>query len=76
MKMDIPDDIREKVDKCIIPVGLDGNHYRSTLRQYIEAALLAERLSATERAAKIAEGFAGVWPQERAAIAAAIRSQP
>lgn len=41
----------------------------------IESRLLAERLSATERAAKIAENH-DAWPQEGADIAAAIRSQP
>jgi hypothetical protein len=55
-------DIRDEVD-------FDG------VTALITAALMERDRAATERAAKIAEGF-DAWPQEGADIAAAIRSQP
>jgi hypothetical protein len=79
--MELPADIA-KADNCI-PVGLDGNHYRSTLRQYIAAALAAERVSEREACAKIADprthharGKMSTDMRKPGEIAAAIRSQP
>lgn len=48
---DIPADIWETVQVRIIPTGLDGNHYRSTLAQHIARAIMAER----EACAKMAQ---------------------
>lgn len=39
----IPADILETAETQVIPVGLNGNHYRSTLVHHIAQALLAER---------------------------------
>lgn len=65
--MDVPDDIREKAANCI-PVGLEGNHYLSTLRHYIATALMAER----ERCAAFAYAKHD-WPARW--IAASLRGE-
>lgn len=79
MSETIPEDIRAKA----LRVANDwvAEYRLEELDEYIARALLAERLAATERAAKIAE--ASVRPSASESfikcaehIAAAIRSQP
>jgi hypothetical protein len=66
---DFPADIIAAADAAI------DRGYNEGLVESVCRALMERDRAATERAAKIAEGF-DAWPQEGADIAAAIRSQP
>jgi hypothetical protein len=66
---DFPADIIAAADAAI------ERGYSEGLVESVCRALMERDRAATERAAKIAEGF-DAWPQEGADIAAAIRSQP
>lgn len=75
--MDVPDELLTEAVKLVDATfraeidRWDGNPDLPELMvHYIAQALLAERLSATERAAKIAENFSAQY------VADIIRSQP
>ena len=79
--MEPPTELIELADELCSQIA----EYGKPAVQTIAAALLAERLSATERAAKIAEDYGNVstinifgdgQAEASASIAAAIRSQP
>lgn len=75
--MDVPEDIAAKARDIVERIA-KGHPWKAACVADIEAALLAERLAATERAAKIAETASDDWVGENGAaaclaIAAAIR---